>query len=177
MLCSLGCVMSGRRDSLSLSGTFAPVGLHSASRARNTAPARCVVVRPRAPAGAAPEWGGLEIDCIKNGPTREAPGPWPKRRCGMFRSERDRIVRIRGHGRTVHGLVGGLRRGGRAVAPVRLVEELHPGAGHQQDLGGEPVGVLPVLAPAPGLQLGPRRRRAGPSSRSWRACPPVRAGR
>ena len=36
---------------------------------------------------------------------------------------------------------------------VRLVEELHPAAGDQQDLGREPVAVLAVLAPLAGLQL------------------------
>ena len=51
---------------------------------------------------------------------------------------------------------GFVHRLGRNVGPVRaagLVEELDPATGGEQDLGGEPVGVLPVLAPAAGLQF------------------------
>ena len=40
-----------------------------------------------------------------------------------------------------------------AVGPGRLVQELDAPTWNQQDLGGEPIGVLAVLAPAPGLQL------------------------
>ena len=50
------------------------------------------------------------------------------------------------------GRLGGSRLRGRAVGPVGLLEELDAPAGGEPDLGGEPVGVLPVLAPAPRLQ-------------------------
>ena len=41
----------------------------------------------------------------------------------------------------------------RGTVTVRLVQELYPAAGDQQDLGREPVAVLAVLAPLVGLQL------------------------
>ena len=88
----------------------------------------------------------------KKGASAEAPAPeLGGRNEGKRSLEGDRIRRIRGRGRTVRGLGGG----GRAVAvgPVRLVEELDAATGHEQDLGGEPVRVLAVLAEAAGLHL------------------------
>ena len=67
---------------------------------------------------------------------------------GRSSLEGDRIVRIRGHGRAVRGP---RRRG--VVAVGRLVQELDAPAGDQQNLGGEPVRVLAVLAPLAGLHL------------------------
>ena len=49
----------------------------------------------------------------------------------------------------------GLRRVGAAgpVGAVGPIQELNPSARGEQNLGREPIGLLPVLAPAPRLQL------------------------
>ena len=74
----------------------------------------------------------------------------------LSRDERFRLQKGIGSASDWHGL-GVTRhvridRGRRALA-VRAIEELHPAARDQQDLGGEAVGVLARLLPAPGLQL------------------------
>ena len=71
----------------------------------------------------------------------------------MSDSEGNFVVELRGSAGAVGGRDGGIRhrlgvgRLRRAVA-VRAVEELHPAAGDEQDLGREAIAVLAGLAPA-----------------------------
>ena len=88
-------------------------------------------------------------------PRREGRGTGQGQREGGARLEGDAraVVRV---GRGGRGSCRGnavRRLGGAAAGAGRLVEELDAPAGDQQDLGREPVRVLAVLAPAPGLQL------------------------
>ena len=124
--------------------------------ANANAPSRSLVLRRRRPM--APGWEeGLQPGGRKNGDRREAPAP----EAGGRNDERE-PPRTAGPSRSPAPLAGAAvcaavssigawaSAGGRAVG---LVVELHPVARHDEDLGREAVGVLALLAPAPGLHL------------------------
>ena len=114
---------------------------------------------PRRPAREGLEWG-----CTRNGRPRAGGTrgrPWGERvRKNPLRGElpprtgcpetgfRGASASPAGRSRLTVGRLGAV-----AVGAGGAIEELHAPTGHEQDLGREPVAVLAVLAPLPGLQL------------------------